>query len=236
MQTKGLFEFSVTQLEQKARETLRRRVDIDHAVPIRIEFLLESTENVELDIIDGLRYRFNIEGCIYKPYMSKTLKVFIDYGIFAGQKAIYHSVLGEEFAHIHLHQSLILQVESEQDFIDLQNDPEWPRFESDARRYSAAIRMPSDLLITEAEEEYRRVVEEQGFGDSSIIEKLLRNRLAQRFIVPNAEMARRMKQWPCGITSRVHASVAQSRAHLLPAQWSQSVQPSEQQRRLFRLE
>jgi hypothetical protein len=236
MQTKGLFELTVTELEQKAKDLLRRRVDIDHVAPIRIEYLLESTENVELDVIDDLRCRFNIEAFIYKPYMTKTLRVYVDSAIFAGPKANYHCVLGEEWAHLQLHQSLILQVESEQDFVDLQNDPEWPRFEQDARYFSAAIRMPCDLLLHEANMEYGRVVAEHGFGDPAAVEKLLRNRLAQRFVVPNPEMAKRMKEWPCGIRSRVFSSLREHRAELRPVEWSLSEQPTDSHHQLFRLD
>jgi hypothetical protein len=235
VQTKGLIEYTRTELERKSQDTLRRRVDVPRQVPIKIEFLVENTPNIELEILDDLRYRFRVEGGVYKEFMSKTLKVLVDYSIYSGQKPDYHRVLGEEFAHICLHQSLFLQVTSIEDFIELQNDSEWHRFEGDARRFSAAIRMPADLLVMEAEREYQRIVQEHGFGDPARIEKLLRNQLAQRFVVPSEEMHRRMRDWPCLVVPRLWTSIQAKTDRLVPLDWSVIAQPpgNQHQQALF---
>ncbi len=108
---------------------------------------------------------FKVEGCVCKEFMSKAVTVFVDWSLLSKPWPEYGAVIGEEFAHLHLHGSCFNFVNSVEDFIELQHDEEWHRFERDARYFSAAVRMPAELLVAEAEAVYPRVVDEHGFDD-----------------------------------------------------------------------
>lgn len=223
----GLVTYSDGEIEQLARMELRRRPDVDFRAPINLEVLVENEEDVEMEVMYGLVYRHKVEGCVCKRYMSNKLVVGVDQTILAGPWHGYNAVLGEEYAHIRLHPALFLYVETVEDFIKLQSDPEWRRFERDARKFSAAIRMPPELLSLEAEQLYVRTIREEGFVDPNTIEKSIRNRLADSFRVNPDEMQRRICSWPCDLRSRIVASVQSQSLILVPESWAlKAVPPS----------
>ena len=76
----------------------------------------------------------------------------------------------------------------------------------DAKVYGAALRMPFRNLILAAETIYPEIVDEHGFGDLATVQKLLRNALAEKFVVPTEDMHRRLMQWPCRVYDRVAIS------------------------------
>lgn len=216
----GLITYSDAEIERLARDALRRRPDVDLKAPINVELLVENEANVSLEIMYGLVHKHRVEGCVCKKYMSHELIVGVDQQILAGAWPAYNAVLGEEYAHIRLHPALFLYVETATDFIRLQADPQWPRFEGDARRFSSAIRMPAELVCQAAEVIYARVVREDGFGNAVTIEKAVRNRLAVEFRVSLDDMQSRICSWPCDLRSRILASVQARSLVLIPESWS----------------
>jgi hypothetical protein len=228
----GLVTYTRNEIERFARDLLRRRPDVRFAPPINLEKLIELSANVTLKLSE-LQVSHRVEGCVCKEAMSRQLTVIVDTAIHAGPWHRYNSVLGEELAHIHLHGSLFLFVNSIEDFISLQHDPQWPVFERDAKLLSTAIRMPPELVIAAAENAYPKIVDEHGFGDFMKIEKLLRNELAGLFRVSPDDMQRRLMCWPCDIRNRLVNSVQAASDSLIPDSWTVSVQPPVLQRPLF---
>ena len=147
----GLVKYSALQLEELAIQTLRRRPDVDFAPPINLELLIENMPNGMLELREGLRFNHRTEGCVCKEKFSKRLTVLIDWSVYSGPWVKYNAVLAEEFAHITLHPALFNFVQTPDDFVELQSDPQWSMFEGDARRFSLAIRLPELLLIREIE-------------------------------------------------------------------------------------
>jgi hypothetical protein len=221
VRVEGLVEYTRGQLECMAADILRRRVDVPFRAPINVERLLESRD-IWIRPLTGLLNKFSVEGAVCNELMSKRLTVFVDYNLANGiDDARYAAVIGEEFAHISLHQSQIMQVKSVEDFLELRQCPQWRQIEKDARLFSAAIRMPEVLITRSAERIYRETVDEFGFGDPHGIAKFVRNRLAEHFVVPVDEMQSRLIQWPCPIMARVIASVQATSDGLLPSGESQ---------------
>ena len=228
MLPKGIIDYTTFDLERMAAELLRRRVDIKPDAPINMELLVENTRDVELEIRSGLLYQHKVEGCVCKQGLSRTLTVMVDWTIYKDPSwGPYYAVLGEEFAHIHLHQSLLLLVNSVEDFLELQADPQWRRYERDAKRFSLAIRMPPHLVDKHASEIYRRIVTECGFEDAVRIEKLVRNQLAELFRVPVDDAFKRMSEWPCNTRTRILNSVQTGSLELLPDDWVVTASPPE---------
>jgi hypothetical protein len=206
-----------SQIECMVRELFKRRQDVRCEPPIRLEWLIENEENVQLETVMGLRAAHGVEGGIWKQEGSRQLTVFVDYGICIGPWPEYAAVLAEEFAHLVLHRALLIQVKSIEDFIALQKNPEWERYERDARRYSRALRMPAGPFVFEAQRLYEQVVAGGSFGDVDTVEKLVRNGLCQKFRVPHDDALRRMLTYPCEISRRIQASVLSYSPTLLPA-------------------
>jgi hypothetical protein len=67
--------------------------------------------------------------------------------------------------------------------------------------------MPYKNLVLSAQTLYPVIVDEHGFSDVWAIQKLLRNALAEKFVVPPDDMHKRLMQWPCLIYQRANVSI-----------------------------
>ncbi|MGD9710438.1 MAG: hypothetical protein AB7V46_00015 [Thermomicrobiales bacterium] len=161
-----------------------------------------------LDTMVGLVEEYGVEGAICSRFLSDEIHVLVDAGIAdSSDDARFNAVIGEEFAHIQIHQGLLLTIDSVESFLQVQADPYWPRFELDARNYSAAIRMPCQLVEDEAQRLYPEIADEIGFGQTRQIERALTAKMARSFVVPFDDMESRLLNWPCEIFRRVERSV-----------------------------
>lgn len=231
MDVKRLVEFTTTQLEGLSQQVFRTRPDIELAIPVNLELLIEDLPNVSLVVKENLVVAHSIEGYVRKQeVLGHDIEVVVDKNIVDGNWPRYNAVLGEEFAHLELHMALVHAVQTVDDFIQLQRDPAWPQYERDAKWFSLAMRMPAALLVQEAERLYPKIVDEHGYGDTARVEKFLRNSLAELFRVPPADMQRRMMDWPCHILQRIESSVQAKADFLIPTSWSlRAVSPGRQQ-------
>lgn len=230
----GLVEYTQSQIENRAREFLRSRVDVSLGVPIDVELLLENTADVRLQTLPGLLNKYSVEGCVCNQFMTKNLVVFVDVRIADGANdSRYNAVVAEELAHIQLHRALLYQVKTVEDFIEVRTHPKWRMIERDAQLFSCAVRMPQELVSCQAETAYPKLVDLHGFADPYQIEKLMRNHLAETFAVPYQEMHARLQQWPCDVYKRVNVSVQAGSCELMRADWTVDVHPPTQQMNLL---
>ncbi len=208
VRVEGLVNYTRSQLECHAAELLRTRSDVVFRIPVNVERLLEGIPNVDLRPMSGLLNKFSVEGAVCNQLLSKKITVFVDQNIFNGHDdARFAAVIGEELAHITLHPALIMQVKGVEDFLELRQCPQWRQIESDARLFSAAVRMPEFAIRRRAEGAYLRVIDEFGFSDPHAAALHVRNLLAEQFVVPVEDMQSRLIQWPCEIMASVIASV-----------------------------
>jgi len=224
----GLVEYTISQLECQAQHFLRQRVDVPFRAPINVEVLLENMPGVTIRPKSNLIAQYSVEGAVCNdPETSDGRRVYIDFNLMNGfNDARYNAAVAEELAHLVLHPAMLMQVKSVEDFLEIRKCDQWKRIEVDARRFSAAIRMPESLIKESASAVYREIVDEHGFGDPLSIAKLVRNRLAQLFVVPLQDMHSRLIQWPCEVYAKVIASVVESSPVLIAprqtaGQWSQ---------------
>jgi hypothetical protein len=235
VQLEGLVEYTDAQLEQLAHDYLRSRVDVQLKLPINVEALLQGCRYVGLiDTVPGIAEKVAVEGCLCRHRNGSDLIIYIDEDIANyATKAKYNAVVAEELAHAVLHPAVFMQVKSFSAFLEVQNSPEWHRMERDAKRFSAAVRMPFRTLVVSAESIYPEIVQEHGFGQIWKIEKLLRNALAERFVVPQEDMQRRLLEWPCLVLERAAMSVQASSPKLLPSDAAIEVKQPQKQLRIF---
>jgi hypothetical protein len=230
----GLIEYTPGQIEHKAADYLRRRVDVPTRIPIDVELLLENTRNVTLETCPGLLEEHSVEGCVCNCFMSRDLIVYVDEGIANGlDDARYSAVVAEELAHIELHMALVHQVTAVDDYIEIRQHPKWSRIEQDARLFSDAVRMPSGLLHDLAPRVYSEIIDQHGFCELSVVEKLVRNRMAELFCVHWNDIQKRLGQWPCSnLCNRICISVAARSETLLQDAASSATLVVRQQRSL----
>ena len=227
-------EYTKSELENKANQFLRSRVDVPFRAPIDVELLLENTSNVTLQTLAGLTNKFGVEGAVCNHANSQDITVFVDLNIANGHSdARYAAVIGEELAHIELHRPLIIQVRSVHDFIEVRKHSKWRMIERDARRYSAALRMPKMLVDEQASSVYREIVDEHGFGNTPSLQKLLRNRLAEVFCVSYEEMHSRLLEWPLEIYERMTTSILAHSPNLMGRDATITINTTLRQRMLY---
>ena len=226
----GLIAYTPQQIEAAATQLFRERVDFNFRPPINIERLVQETKNLDLQVKAGLKQFHKVEGCVCKEYLSVVRTIVIDLRVYGGTWAEYMEALAEEFAHVCLHAALFLEINTVEDFIELQSDPQWRRYEADARRFSAALRMPPTLVESELELAYARVVDEFGFGDVDKIEGQLRNRLADIFRVTKQSMQERLRSSACNHRNQILNSIQSRSLQLLPQDWTVRAVPPPHQR------
>src|SRR5260221_4390221 len=127
MDVNGLVSYTRGQLEQLARELFRARVDFDsEKLPIDVEFLLETVENVRLgQPLPRLMSKYSVEGCVCNRRMAKEIVVHVDRDIADGpDDARYSAVIAEELAHIIAHRVFLYEIKSIEDFAEVQRCPE----------------------------------------------------------------------------------------------------------------
>ncbi len=67
--------------------------------------------------------------------------------------------------------------------------------------------MPSYLVIQDAREKYRLIVNEVGFGDAVAIKKYVAELLSREYQVSSEAMRYRLNEWPIKIMEKIDEAV-----------------------------
>lgn len=207
MLPKKLPQYTVTDLERRASHFLAERYGGGLEIPIDVDFLLETLPNVDLDVWPNFRQNHQVIGITMRDPKTGTLFIKIDEQLADQEGNRYRMTVAEELGHVVLHRELANRIQSIDDFRELQNHPDYRFVERNAKRFAAAILMPGQLVISEAEEIYPQLVKRAGFGDVDAIKKYLCSVLAKRFEVSFAAMRIRLKEWPVRVDDRVDNSM-----------------------------
>jgi len=188
-------KFTIPELERQARRLLADRFPDGVAIPVDIDFLVESEPGVTLDTLGGLRSQFGIAGVTLAHPAEKRFTVIIDHRVADGLPAFSRFTVAEEFAHLTLHRSLLVGVKTVEDAVRLHESPAYYRdYERNAKWFASAILMPEDLLREDARTIFaglRVTVRDEG-----VLRNRLTIRLAQRFNVSESAMRYRLQRWP----------------------------------------
>lgn len=230
----GLIEYTDIELEQIAHDYLHERVDVQFRIPVNVEALLQNCQGVgDVDTVPDIKKYTGTEGAVCRYGGGNELIVYFDAETADGPSPAFFAVVGEELAHVILHRAILMQVKSLPEFLEVQSSRQWHRMERDARRLSAAIRMPHKNLVLSAESLYPDIVQEHGFGDVWGVQKLLRNALAEKYVVPPEDMHKRLMQWPCLIYQRANVSIQGNKQRLVDSEATLRVYEPRKQRQMF---
>jgi hypothetical protein len=209
--------YTVRQLEQRAEDYLARAFGSDVPIPVDIDLLVER-EGIVLDEWPRLRANHGIEGGVWRDADSGALLIFIAEELMADESpngyGRYRMTVGEELAHIHLHKSVIEQIDTPVKFRELHNHPQWAEVERNAKRYAAALLMPGKKLSASAERVYAELVRQAGTGNLDAVKKWMRTLLAKEFEVSVRAMDHRLGEWPMKIYERVEQAISDGLTYL----------------------
>lgn len=199
------------ELERSASSLLSSRPGVSDSAPVAIGVLLEKMPDYAFTIpCPLLADRIGTEGMVLTPtFMHRVLVVVIDHAIMAQRDpAPYNMTLAEEIGHMHLHRSVMLDIESIEEFMMLQEHPRWEFAESDARFWGRAILMPAHLLEPVADRIYRRLTASLGFVDLFHFSAVFTSHLATTFEVPLHDAQKRLDSYPGDLRGRLEKSFA----------------------------
>ena len=178
-------------------------------IPVDIDFLLENTNGVELDIWPGLAANHNLMGMAGFNPAENIIYIYIDDKLAdtSANKRRYRMTVAEELAHILIHRPAIEAVKTTEDFKLIQSHPKWYIYERNAKRLAAALLMPAVYILKDANELYSKMIdglpESLKFSNPDAIKKMMINLLADRFEVSVETMRYRLKEWPINILDKI---------------------------------
>jgi hypothetical protein len=202
--------YSVRQLESKAGQYLADNFGPDIPIPVDIDLLVER-QGIDLDEWPKLQTNHGIEGGVWRDTATGRLFIFIAEELMADESpkgyGRYRMTVAEELAHIHLHRTVIEQIDTPAKFRELQAHKQWAEIERNAKRYAAALLMPGKALSESAERVYAQLVRQAGTDNAAAVKKWLCSLLAREFEVSEMAMHHRLGEWPMKIYSRVEQAL-----------------------------
>lgn len=203
--------------EWRVRKLLGRRDTPLATAPVDVEAVLETQADVTIEIIPGLIPHFSVQACAVIRQGKLTLLVD---RIVADSRplASYRELLARCFAPAALWISPQETVGPEW-FYDLQLHTDWPQLLRDCERFALSMLLPAAPVLAAAETAYREVVEQQGWVETDIAARAVRNRLAEQFAVPPLLVHTRLTRWPCHVYGRIAQALAAEELTLPPLDW-----------------
>jgi hypothetical protein len=214
-----IFDYPRSQVEDLVDQFVRRRPFIGDDPPIEVDLILKRMPDIRrMEPGPILLPQFKTEAMVLSPiFMHRALTVVVDQQIMDQRDgAPYNMAIAEEIGHIELHRSVILEIESPEDFVDIQRNPRWAIAERDAKYFGRALLMPRSHLHPATERTYKYLAIEFGFADKFQFWCALVAKLAAMFEIPLADAERRINEYPGGLKSRFEASMASASCELLP--------------------
>lgn len=207
--------------EWRVRQLLGRRDAPLAAAPVDVEAVLESQSGVEIEIVAGLIPRFSVQACAM--FRDAQLVLLID-RIVADSRPLstYRELLARCFA------PAALWVSPHEPppvgwFHRLEHHDDWPQLLRDCERFALSMLLPAGPVLAAAEVAYQEVVAQQGWVETDIAARSVRNRLAEQFAVPPLLVHSRLTRWPCHVYGRIAQALAAEEPTLPPVDWFEEV-------------
>jgi len=207
--------FSISSLERRAETLLEAAFPSGLGVPIDIDYVAEAYLKLEILPIPSLEANYSVWGSFWKTAEGRY-KLIIDQDVMDDKPNLYRFTLGEEIAHYVLHRNHFVQVQNVKEACQAQKElqADLHHMERNARRFSAAILMPSQVVREEANRTYGKLVSHVGYGDADAILKKLTALLARQFRVSPQAMSIRLDNHPCNVAEAVRTAMAGHHADL----------------------
>jgi transcriptional regulator with XRE-family HTH domain len=212
--------------EWRVRKLLGRRDSPIAAAPVDVEAVLESQAGVRIEIVAGLVPRFSVQACAMIHEGGIT---FLVDRIVADSRplASYRELLARCYAPAALWMSVDARPTANW-FFHLHQDKDWPQLVRDCERFSLSMLLPAAPVLAAAETAYREVVEQQGWVETEVATRAVRNRLAKQFAVPPLLVHTRLVRWPCHVYGRIAQALAAEEVTLPPLDWFVEEEPLRQ--------
>ncbi len=195
-------EYTVRELEHLAAGILRQRFPAGVAIPIDIDFIVDTEPNVTLDVAPGLRDECGIAGAVVAHPKEGRFTILIDERVADGNAAFYRFTVAEEYAHIVLHRGILGQVHDLDDVATLhESDAYYDVLDRNAKRLASIILMPTEQLRQDARTRFA-ALRAAGLGEAELARRLT-IQLAQRYNVSVQTMGIRLTNWPLSIQTAV---------------------------------
>jgi Zn-dependent peptidase ImmA (M78 family) len=206
-----LREYTVAELERIAEQYHAKTAD-GFTVPVDIDFIIESTPGINLDIYPRLKANHGILG-MAGVNEDGTLTIYIDDELMDqdSQQRRARMTLAEEFAHILIHGEAIRHVKSTKDFGLIHNHPKWPIFDRNAKRLAAALLMPARTVIEDSSEWYSKVIAalpaNMRYSNIPAVQKTVISKLADKYDVSFMSMQIRLGEWPIKVLEKIEEAM-----------------------------
>lgn len=200
-------QYQISELERIARQLLEERFPEGVAIPIDIDYLVESEPGVSLDIAPGLRHKFGVAGAVVVHPDERRFTILIDQSVADGNAAFYRFTVAEEFAHLVLHRSILEQIKTVEDAAQLHASPAYyDHLDRNAKWLASALLMPEGCLREDAKALFIRIRAAR-LDEGTLVYKLT-IRLAQRYNVSQTAMSHRLRNWPLDIYDAIRQAFA----------------------------
>lgn len=147
------FVYTDDEIESLVESFVKARPFIGADAPINVESILEAEMSagryrLKLEPAPGLLKEYSVEAMVIKQnFLTPYLRIVIDEDILNDPSPVrFNMAIAEELAHIELHSSIILSLDEEKDFREIQTHPNWFRIEEDAKKFARALLMPRKML------------------------------------------------------------------------------------------
>ncbi len=188
--------YTTTQIEDAARRLLCERFPAGIPIPVDVDYLLEAEPGITLDIQPGLSEQ-GVPGLILNHPAERQLTVYIDARVADGLATFYRFTVAEELAHIRLHRSVLAGVRTMEDFLALYHSEAYHYLDRNAKRLAGSLLMPEENLRADARAAFE--VLRPRYTTAKDLQRQLKIRLAQRYIVSWEAMDIRLRNWPLQI-------------------------------------
>ena len=202
-----LKEYTVQELERIA-EQYHKKAENGFSIPVDIEWIIETTPGIDLDIYPCLKANHNILG-MAGINEDGTISIYLDDKLADSdsQQKRARMTLAEEFAHILIHGDAIRQVKSPYDFLLIHSHPKWPVFDRNAKRLAAALLMPARTIIEDGGAWYSKITsslpEQMKYSNPVAVKKMIISKLADRYDVSVQSMEIRLSEWPIRLLEKI---------------------------------
>lgn len=205
-------KYTARQIETLARQFLREKCKPVISIPIDVDFLMEQESGVVLDCLPHIIERYNVAGVIMRE--GKHFKVYIDEEVMNENPNFYRFTVVEELGHLRLHRPILEQITSFDEAVKLHEWEGYWEIDRNAKRFAAAVLMPSPYIVEDARTLYKELINRVGFRDPSVILKYLVDQLSKRYGVSPKAMGIRLGEWPVKVIEKVELALKEELDYL----------------------
>ena len=201
--------YNAQELERFAQQQLQELKRLGHfAIPVDIEAIVEKL-NIEIDVQRGLREIHQIWGMVAVDLDTEGLVILVDDALLDSkyQSILYRMTIAEEFAHSLLHEKVIKEIKTVEDFKALQDHQDWHTHDRNAKRLAAALLMPSQNVLDDSRELYGQMISVVGHNNPEAIKKQIASYLASRYEVSVRAMKFRLNEWPIKVMDKIDSAM-----------------------------